>query len=81
MVTIMLKLTNFKITDNHLYMDVLVEDEDIKYRLCVDKSDAIFPVVSSSIPSEYKIYERQARIALRRYIGKALPESISSSWC
>ena len=62
----MLKLTNFKTNDTYLYMDVLIEDEMQRYELCVDKSDDMFPVVSSDIPAKYKIYEQQARIALRR---------------
>ena len=61
-------------------MDVPVDGETLNcYELCVDQNDTMYPVISSSIPNDLKIYERQARIALRRYIGNR-PETIVSSW-
>lgn len=63
-------------------MTVLVEgNEDLAYYMSVDTDTEYFSVVESDIPSEYKIYERQAKTALRRYRGKELPETITSSWC
>lgn len=77
----MLKLINFKKNEDRLYMDVLIEgDTNNRYQLCVNGKDPMFSIISSDIPDEYKIYERQARVALRRYIGKKLPETVTSVW-
>ena len=63
-------------------MNALIEGSaDNSYELCVEQDDDMYPVISSCIPNQYKLYERQARIALRKYIGKDLPETIVSSWC
>lgn len=77
----MLKLINFEKDGTCMHMDVLIEgDEKLRYQMCVDMEDPMRHVISSNIPDEYKIYERQARVALRRYIGKKLPETVTSVW-
>ncbi len=78
----MLRIINIKADGDQLYMEVLIEDNgNERYGLCVDKSSDMYPVISSQIPEKYKIYERQARMALRKYIGKELPETVISCWC
>ena len=55
----MLKITNLRSDGIKLYMDVLVEgDPSDSYELCVDQTDPIYPVLSSSIPKKYRLYER-----------------------
>ena len=80
----MLKLTNFEFFDNILKMVVLIEgDESRAYEICVDTDSEMFDIVQSDIPDEYRIYERQAQMALREYDKQHndLPESITSAWC
>lgn len=77
----MLKLIDLSINGHILTMTVLIEgDANRAYQLSVDMETERYSVVKSEIPSEYKIYERQAKTALRRYKGKALPEVITSMW-
>ena len=77
----MLKIQNLRGDGIKLYMDVLIEgDATNSFELCVDQNNTMDPVLSSSIPEEYRLYERQARMALRKYIGSELPETIVSSW-
>lgn len=77
----MLKLTNIKINGNAIEMLVLIEgDTDKAYSLTLDVSGEYYSVISSDIPPEYKIYERQAKTALRKYHGKQLPDEIMSMW-
>lgn len=77
----MLKLTNIKINENTVEMLVLIEgDADRAYSLILDMSTEYFSVISSDIPPEYKIYERQAKAALRKYRGGKIPEEITSMW-
>lgn len=77
----MLRIQNLRDDGAKLYMDVLIEGSALdSYELCVDQTDSIYPVLSSSIPNKYRLYERQARMALRKYIGGDLPETIVSSW-
>ncbi len=77
----MLKIQNLRGDGIKLYMDVLIEgDATNSFELCVDQNNTMYPVLSSSIPEEYRLYERQARMALRKYIGRELPETIVSSW-
>ena len=77
----MLKIQNLRDDGIKLYMDVLIEGNvSDSYELCVDQTDPIYPVLSSSIPDKYRLYERQARMALRKYTGRDLPETIVSSW-
>ncbi len=77
----MLKLTNIKINGNAAEMLVLIEgDTDKAYSLKLGMSGECYSVISSDIPSEYKMYERQAKAALRKYHGKQLPDEITSMW-
>lgn len=78
----MLKIKNFVFNNDILSMIVLVEgDENRAYNLSVDINTEYLSVVESDIPQEYKIYERQAKTALRKYRGKELPDTITSAWC
>ena len=78
----MLKITDFIFNGNILSMTVLIEGKgELAYYMSVDTDTEYFSIVESDIPDEYRIYERQAKIALRRYRGKELPEIITSSWC
>ena len=77
----MLKLIDLSLDGHILTMTVLIEgDANRAYRLSVDIETEMYSVVNSEIPDEYKIYERQAKTALRRYRGRELPESITSMW-
>lgn len=77
----MLKLKDFTLNEQTLTMTVLIEgDEKRAYRLSVDVKTKYFSVVDSETPSDYKMYERQAKTALRRYRGKELPKTITSMW-
>lgn len=77
----MLKLINITVNENAAKMLVLIEGkEDTAYHMSVDISSERYSVISSNIPKEYKMYERQARIALLRYKGKELPNIIGSMW-
>lgn len=77
----MLKLTNIKMNGNAAEMLVLIEgNTDKAYSLTLDVSGEYYSVISSDVPSEYKIYERQAKTALRKYHGKQIPEEITSMW-
>ena len=78
----MLKLKNFTFDGNILTMTVLIEgDENRAYSLSVNTDTEFYSVVNSDIPQEYKIYERQAKTALRKYKDKELPDTITSMWC
>lgn len=77
----MLKLIDLSLNGHILTMTVLIEgDANRAYQMSVDIKTERYSVVNSDIPSEYKIYERQAKTALRRYKGKSLPEIITSMW-
>ncbi len=77
----MLKLTDFSLNGHILTMKVLIEgDANRAYLLSVDIEKERYSVINSEVPSEYKIYERQAKTALRRYTGKSFPEVITSMW-
>lgn len=76
----MLKLVELKLNHDILSMKVLIEgDVNRAYGLSVKISDG-YAVVCSEIPLEHKIYERQARTALRKYDPHKLPETISAMW-
>lgn len=78
----MLKITDFILNGSILSMTVLIEGkEELAYDMSVDTDTEYFSIVESDIPAEYRIYERQAKTALRRYKGRELPETITSSWC
>lgn len=78
----MVKLINLFLENHILSMMVLIEgDEARAFKLSVDMQTEYLTVVESEVPDEYKIYERQAKTALRRYRGKELPETITSVWC
>lgn len=78
----MLKLTDFIFNGSILSMTVFIEEnKETAYHMSVDTNTEYFSVIKSDIPYEYKIYERQAKTALRKYKGKELPEEIASSWC
>lgn len=77
----MLKLVDLSLNGHILTMTVLIEgDTNRAYRLSVDIETEWYSVINSDIPSEYKIYERQTKTALRRYKGRSLPEVITSMW-
>lgn len=77
----MLILRDFIRDGNILTMTVLVEGkEDAAYRLTVDTEPEFFKTLESEIPDEFKSYERQAKVALRRYRGQELPERVVSMW-
>lgn len=77
----MLKLKDFTLNEQTLTMTVLIEEDEKKaYRLSVDVKTKYLSVVNSEIPSDCKIYERQAKTALRRYREKELPKTITSMW-
>lgn len=77
----MLKLIDLSLCEQILSMTVLIEgDVDRTYRLSVNMQTEWFDTVQSDVPDEYKIYERQAKTALRRYKGKELPQIITSMW-
>lgn len=77
----MLKLVDLSLNGHILTMTVLIEgDANRAYRLSMDIETERCSVINSDIPSEYKIYERQAKTALRRYKGKDLPVVITSMW-
>ena len=62
-------------------MFVLIEGkEDMAYHMSVDLGSERYSVIDSDIPEEYKLYERQARIALLGYKGKTLPKTVGSMW-
>lgn len=78
----MLRLKDFSIVGCVLLMTVLIEgDESKSYRMSVNMDTEYLTVVESNIPDEYKIYERQAKTALRQYRGKELPNVVTSMWC
>ena len=65
-------------------MNLSIEGDNKKtYRMSVDvgSNTEFYTVVSSNIPDEYKIYERQARVALHEYKDKELPPKITCAWC
>lgn len=53
-----------------LSFDVLIEGKEDTYSMTVDYSSEDLDVISSDIPEQLKIYECQARVALRRDYGK-----------
>ena len=76
-----LKIIDIELLNNIISMMVLIEgNESLAYNLQVICDNDEFPVVKSDIPDEDKMYERQARIALRKYIGRSYPETITSHW-
>ncbi len=77
----MLKIINLKNDQSQIVMNVLIEGDPTQmYELCVKHDNDIFPVIKSDIPQQYKLYERQARMALRKFIDRDFPEEITSSW-
>ena len=77
----MLKLINITVNGNIAEMLVLVEGkENMAYHMSVDLDSERFSIITSEVPDEYKMYERQARIALLRYKGKEIPAIVSSMW-
>lgn len=77
----MLKLKDITVEGNIISMLVLIEcDESRAYKLSVDMNTERFSVVKSEIPEDYRIYERQAKTALRQYRGKDIPDMIVSAW-
>lgn len=77
----MLKLKNITIAGNIISMLVLIEcDENRAYALSVDADSEWYSVVKSDIPADDRIYERQAKVALREYRGKTIPNEIVSAW-
>ena len=77
----MLKIINLQGINSTIIMDVLIEGDQMQmYKLCVKQDNDIYPVIDSSIPAKYKLYERQARMALRKYNDRELPEEIISTW-
>lgn len=77
----MLKLKNITIEGNIISALVLIEcDENRAYELSVDANTEWYSVVKSDIPTDDRIYERQAKTALRQYRGKAIPNEIVSAW-
>ena len=77
----MLKLKNITIAGNIISMLVLIEcDENRAYALSVDTDTEWYSVVKSDIPADDRIYERQAKAALREYRGKTIPDEIVSAW-
>lgn len=78
---IMLKLIILQLKGNILEMTLLVEgDENKAYNMSVDITAENLTTVSSDVPKEYRMYERQAKTALRKYKGKELPKVITSMW-
>lgn len=78
----MLKMIHFILHKNLLSFDVLIEGRaDECYAMTVDYSSEDLRVVSSDIPEPLKLYECQARVALKNYYGKELPETIIGMWC
>lgn len=77
----MLKLKDITIAGNIISMLVLIEcDENRAYALSVDTDTEWYSVVKSDIPADDRIYERQAKVALREYRGKTIPDEIVSAW-
>ena len=78
----MLKIRELEyITDTIVSFIVLVEGkENMAYHMSVDLDSERFSIITSEVPDEYKMYERQARIALLRYKGKEIPAIVSSMW-
>lgn len=77
----MLKLKDITIAGNIISMLVLIEcDENRAYALSVDTDTEWYSVVKSDIPADDRIYERQAKVALREYRGKTIPNEIVSAW-
>ena len=77
----MLKLKNITITGNIISALVLIEcDENRAYEMSVDANTEWYSVVKSDIPADDRIYERQAKSALRQYRGKKIPDEIVSAW-
>ena len=78
----MLVLKDFVQENTMLSFLVVVEgDGRLAFPIVVDTSTEMYRVVRSSVPENYKIYERQARVALLSYKGKSLPSVINASWC
>ena len=77
----MLKIINLRNINDTIVMDVLIEGNRAQmYHLCVEQDNDVYTVISSNIPVEYKLYERQARIALKKYSNRKMPEEITSIW-
>ena len=82
----MLKLLNFQFYENTLTFRILIEEDDTKiYNISVDADSEMFTNLESEVPDDYKIYERQARMALTEYRKQhedfpiqGLPEMITS---
>ncbi len=76
----MLNLKNTSIAANIISALVLIEcDENRAYELPVDASTEWYLVVKTNIPTDDRIYERQAKTALRQYKGKDIPGEIVSA--
>lgn len=77
----MLKLKDIAIVNNIISMVVLIEgDANRAYKLKLDKNTEWLSVIETEIPEEYKIYERQASMALLEYKGGTFPSETTSMW-
>lgn len=77
----MLELIKLKLENNILTADILIEgDQNRRYAMTFDLSGKVAVILKSDVPDEYRIYERQAMVALDYYIGKELPEKITGMW-
>ncbi len=77
----MMKIKILSLSGNVLCVMVFIEGkEEQAYQMSVDISTEYYTVISSEIPENHKMYERQARIALLRYKGKSLPDEIETMW-
>ena len=75
----MIKLVNIKqLDDNLIKMDVLVENKNNNSFEIVFNDEG--KIVSSTARNNQNYYKAQARIAFSKYIGKELPNEISSMW-
>ncbi len=77
----MLKLKVLENVGDFVKVLVMVEGrENETFKMTVDMSTEWCDIVESEAEWKHKIYERQARVALKKYKGKELPQIIETMW-
>lgn len=75
----MIKILNITVIE-HILKCIIIGDNGETYHMTCDLDTKYFNTISSDIPEEFKMYERQARMALLEYKGKTFPKEIEYVW-
>ena len=75
----MIKIINIAVIE-HTLKCMIIGDNGKTYNMTCALDTECFNILSSDIPREFGMYERQARMALLEYKGKTFPKEIEYAW-